>query len=150
MPITTVKSITKKIKDKNSVICESRGFNFTLEQTAENNSMNSAMNPMEALLGSLGACVTFITLSHAKSSGISIEDIWVDLEGDFDSDGVTSPNIKSGYTDIRCKVHIDTDATQEQIDTLMDTIKSKAPVVDTLQSGVKLDIVSIKPIKTMV
>ncbi|MBC2581016.1 OsmC family protein [Clostridium sp. DJ247] len=150
MPITTVKSTTKKIKDKNSVICESRGFNFTLEPTAENDNMNSAMNPMEALLGSLGACVTLITLNHAKNNGINIEDIWVELEGDLDSDGTMSPNIKSGYTDIRCKVHIDTDASQEQISNLMDTVKSKAPVADTIQSGVKLDIVNIKPIKTMI
>lgn len=143
MPITSVRATTKKIPEKNVVSCESREFSFNLEQTAERGGINSAMNPMEAMLCSLGSCITLVASNYAKNNNIALRDIWVELEGDFDTDGMTMNNVKSGYSNIRCKIHLDTDASSDQVNALMNFIKNKAPVVDTIQSGVKIQMENV-------
>lgn len=45
------------------------------------------MNPVEALLASLGACQSIVARVYASKFEVELEDFRVDVEGDLDLDG---------------------------------------------------------------
>lgn len=143
MPMKTLKTTIKKFEQGNAVRCECNGFSITLEPTAETPSENSTMNPMEAVLCALGGCEAFISMNYAKNNNIQLKDVYVEIEGNLDSDGVIEKNIKPGFSDIKCKIYLDTDANDEQVNALTNFVNSKAPVVDTIKNPVKVDIQSV-------
>lgn len=144
MPPLTVKAITKSINNSTTVKCESRGFSFTLEQTKEEPEKNYAMNPMEAILCSLGGCGVITAVNYANKNNIKLNDISIELEGNFDSDGMSgAKSVRPGYEDITCKVILDTDASNEQIDNLIKCINETAPVIDTINNPVNINVEAV-------
>lgn len=69
------------------VSCKSRGFEITLDEPEADGGTNTGMNPVEALLNSLGACLTIVAKSFARVKKINLKSFKVDLEGELDSDG---------------------------------------------------------------
>jgi uncharacterized OsmC-like protein len=143
MPMTTVKTTTRKFEQGNAVRCECNGFSIILEPTSTTQGANANMNPMEAVLCALGGCEALVSMNYAKSNNINLKDVYVEIEGNLDSDGMSVQNVKPGFKDIKCNVYLDTDANDEQVKALTDFIKNKGPVVDTIKNSVQLDIKSV-------
>lgn len=144
MPKSTLKATTKSNYNSTTVKCESRGFSFTLQKTEEEPGKNHSMNPMEAVLCALGGCQVISAVNYAKQHNIKLNDISIELEGDFDTVGMMGLNdIRPGYEDIRCKIILDTDASSNEIGRLTKYIKERAPVVDTIENPVRLNVESV-------
>lgn len=144
MPPLTVKSTATGLYNSTIVKCESRGFTFTLQESEKDPEKNYAMNPMEAVLCALGGCQVITAINYAKEHNFNLDDISAELEGSFDTDGMMGVKaIRPGYSNIRCKLLLDTDESPEKIDGLVKAIEKKAPVVDTINNSVKLQIEAV-------
>ena len=122
----------------------SRGFEFTLDEPKELGGTDTAMNPVEALLGALGACQAIVASAYAKLFNVQLDDFWVELEGDLDTDGfMDKADVRCGYTDIRYTYHIKSSSTQANIDEFVAFIGTKCPVGDSLMQSVNLQLVGV-------
>jgi uncharacterized OsmC-like protein len=96
-------------------------------------------NPVEYLLSALAACITTSMVAHAAVRGIHIDSLESELEGDIDINGFLglSNTVPKGYTDIRIKFRVETDADNlEQLRHL----SSFSPVLNTLTQGTNVSI----------
>ena len=137
--LQTLKATTKKLPDGLQVETDSRGFKVLLDEPEELGGTNKGMNPMELVLCALGACQTIVAFAFAENNGIALEDFWVDLEGDFDSDGFLGlSDVRPGYSEIRYKMHFKSTASEEELNKFAEFIEKTCPVGDSVGNGVKL------------
>lgn len=102
---------------------------------------DSAPNPVEQLLGALGNCLAVGYAANATAAGIELRSLSVEVEGDLDLRtflGLLAGN--AGFDAIRATVHLDTDASAEQVAELHATVTGTSPVGHTLARAVPLQI----------
>jgi uncharacterized OsmC-like protein len=102
---------------------------------------DTAPNPVEQLLGALGSCLAIGYAANATAAGIRIDDLRIDVEGDL--------NLKSflglepghaGYDTLKATVHIESDADDDAIAALHNTVVATSPVGHTLAAAIPLTI----------
>ena len=96
-------------------------------------------NPVEYLLSALAACVTTSMVAHAAVRGIHIDSLESELEGDIDLNGFLglSDSTPKGYTDIRIRFRVETDA--DNLEQLKE-LSAFSPVLNTLTQGTNVSI----------
>lgn len=102
---------------------------------------DSAPNPVEQLLGALGNCLAVGYAANASAAGIEIRSLKIDLRGDLDLKtflGLANGN--AGYEQISVDVHLDADATADQLAELHEKVVGSSPVGHTLQRAVPVAI----------
>lgn len=138
MALTTFQAVARS-KGGVKVEGESRGFKITIDEPEALGGTNEGMNPVELLLHSLGACQIITAKVYAPKFGVEIEDMWIELEGDIDLDGFNGvEGVKSGYKEIRFKIHVATNSPGEKVRELMNETLRICPVGDTLKSETPL------------
>jgi len=95
---------------------------------------NEGANPVEFLLHALAGCVTTTFVLHAAARGIRIESISTKMEGDIDLHGLLGldDSISPGYEQIRMKMDIQADCSDEELDALLAYTKDHSPVCNTI------------------
>lgn len=95
---------------------------------------NEGANPVEFLLHALAGCVTTTTVLHAAARGIRIESMSTELEGDIDLQGLLAldDGVPAGYREIRIRVSIEADCSDEEIDALLGFAQQHSPVCNTV------------------
>ena len=135
---------TAHLKQGTQVKVSSRGFELTLDEPVAEGGTDLGMNPVEALLGALGACQAIVARVYAKRFKVQLDDFWVELEGDLDSDGyMDKADVRCGYSAIRYTYHIKSPSAQADIDAFVAFIGGKCPVGDSLAQGVDLQLVGV-------
>jgi len=138
MAISTVSAKTT-LKENVLVEAEVRGHKITIDEPENLGGTDKGMNPVELLLSALGSCQAIVARTYAKKFDIDLQNFWVELEGDIDTDGfLGKSDVRPGFQEIRYTFHIETDAPKEKIDAYKEFIESHCPVGDTLGSGVGL------------
>ncbi len=102
---------------------------------------DTAPNPVEQLLGSLGNCLAVGYAANATTAGVEINDLRIELEGDLDLKtflGLAQEN--AGYEGIRVKVHLDTDASDEAVRELHEKVTGTSPVGHTLSRPIPVSV----------
>ncbi|MDT2831533.1 OsmC family protein [Vagococcus carniphilus] len=119
------------------VSCKSRDFEFILDEPKNLGGTDTGMNPVEALLNSLGACKVIVAKSFARLHKIKLKSIRIELEGELDPDGFMgkNPNAKIGFSKITTNFFIEADNTDEEIGNFVDFINRTCPVADTIENG---------------
>jgi uncharacterized OsmC-like protein len=94
---------------------------------------DNAANPAEVLLAALGTSLSVTLRCHAALLGIVVGRITVELAGDLDIRGFfdADPAIRSGFQDIKLKVAIESQATQDQLSRLLAAADRGCPMLDT-------------------
>lgn len=135
---------TAHLQSGTQVKVRSRGFEFTLDEPTEEGGTNLGMNPVEALLGALGACQAIVARVYAKRFNVQLDDFWVELEGDLDSDGyMDKADVRCGYSAVRYTYHIKSPSAQADIDAFIAFIATKCPVGDSLMQPVALQLTGV-------
>lgn len=95
---------------------------------------NEGANPVEFLLHALAGCVTTTTVLHATARGIKINRIATRLVGDIDLQGLLDldPSVPAGYRQITIEMDIDADASDEELDDLLQFARGHSPVCNTV------------------
>jgi uncharacterized OsmC-like protein len=89
----------------------------------------------DMLLEALVACAGVTLNAVATALGIELRDAAIEAEGDLDFRGTlgVSKEVSVGFQAIRIKVALDTDATEEQITTLLRLTERYCVVLQTLK-----------------
>ena len=126
-----------KTEWKGGMVAEgtARGFKVTVDEPKDLGGTDTAMNPVEMLLCSLGGCMAIVASAFAPMCGVELKGFSVDLEGDLDPDGFLgrNPNVRKGFSEIRYKMHIVSDSPEENVKKLYELIQERCPVKDTLK-----------------
>lgn len=141
---------------KATTICEGQFRNLTYVRNLEAHIIDepphllgedTAPNPSEATLASLGACLSVGMHANATARGINLTRLELELEGDINVTAVwgvgdVDPAKKLGFTDVRVKVHLEGDATREELEDLVAHANDWSPVANTLRNpvGVTVDL----------
>lgn len=138
MAVTTFKA-TAHLQEGVVVKVRSRNFEFTIDEPKSLGGTDTGMNPVEALLGSLGACQSIVARVYARKFDIQLDGFWVEVEGDLDLDGFfKKSDVRPGYSDIRYTFHIKTDAPKERVEEFVKFLEETCPVGDTVANLVNL------------
>lgn len=133
----TIFQATAQLMQKLTVSCTARNFTVILDEPPVLGGDDNGMNPVEALLSSLGACKCIVAGAFAKMHKINLKSIKIDLEGVLDPDGFLgkNPKAKMGFSKIITRFHICADNTPEEIKQFVKFIESHCPVHDTLANA---------------
>lgn len=95
---------------------------------------NEGANPVEFLLHALAGCVTTTLVLHASARGIEISSISLEMEGDLDLQGLLAldESVSSGYEQIRMKMAVEADCSDEDLDDLLAFARDHSPVCTTV------------------
>ena len=95
---------------------------------------NEGANPVEYLLHALAGCVTTTLVLHAAARGIRIESINTEMEGEMDLQKMLGlrEDLHSGYKEIRMKMDVQADCSDEELEQLMAFVKQRSPVCTTV------------------
>jgi uncharacterized OsmC-like protein len=112
----------------------STAFEFTNGEPPVLLGDNEGANPVEFLLHALAGCVTTTLVLHATARGIKIEDLSTELEGDLDVRGLLGldDSVSPGYQQIRIRMHVKADCSDEQLDDLLAYTQQHSPVCNTV------------------
>ncbi len=105
---------------------------------------DTAPNPSEAALAALGSCLAVGIHANAVVRNITIRSLELELEADINitavwGTGDTSPK-PVGFEAVRVKVLLDADASQAEIDSLIENATKWSPVANTFANPVALDV----------
>jgi uncharacterized OsmC-like protein len=102
----------------------------------------SAACSADMLLESLVACAGVTLSAVATALGITLRDATIQAEGDLDFRGTlgVSKDVPVGFGQIRLRFELDTDATEEQIATLLRLTERYCVIYQTLTHPPKIDI----------
>lgn len=113
--------------------CHSRGFEFMIDEPKNVGGTDTAMNPLEALLCSLGACKMMVAKFFYQAKKMDLSAMSVRLEGEIDSNRLKGdPDIKIGFSKITTFYTIKAKNSNEEIKEFVDFIEKTCPVKDTI------------------
>jgi len=95
---------------------------------------NEGANPVEFLLHALAGCVTTTFILHAMARGITIRELSTELSGDLDLQGLLGldDSVPAGYEQIRIRLHVEADCSDEALDDLLAYARQHSPVCNTI------------------
>lgn len=135
---------TAHLQEGVQVKAASRNFEFIIDEPKSLGGTDTGMNPVEALLASLGACQAIVARVYAQKFGVTLDDFRVEVEGDLDLDGFFDrSSVRPGYSDIRYTFRITTDSPPQQVEAFIEFLESKCPVGDTLAHPVNLTLAGV-------
>jgi uncharacterized OsmC-like protein len=139
MSIVTFKATSHSL---GGLAVENRARDFTVMvgEPKELGGTDAGMTPIEMVLCALGSCQCIVARAFANMYGIELEDFWVELEGDLNSEGYLKgkPGLRPGLQEVRYTFHFVTNASRAKVEHFADFIKRRCPVVDTLLYGAVL------------
>ena len=109
-------------------------FEFTNGEPPVLLGANEDANPVEYLLHALAGCVTTTTVLHAAARGIQIERLSTELVGTIDVQGLLAldDSVPVGYEQIRIKMDIQADCSDEELNELVAFAQDHSPVCNTI------------------
>lgn len=108
---------------------------------------DTAPNPSEAVLAALGSCLAVGIHANAIAQDIVITKLELELEGDLNitavwGTGDLSKDKPLGFTQVRVKVNLESNASKEVQEKLIAHATKYSPVANTILRAVDLDIKS--------
>jgi uncharacterized OsmC-like protein len=112
----------------------SSSFEFTNGEPPVLLGNNEGANPVEFLLHALAGCVTTTFVLHAMARGIAIRELSTELAGDLDLQGLLGldDSVQAGYEQIRIRIHVRADCSEQQLDDLLAYAQQHSPVCNTV------------------
>ncbi|MES2000039.1 MAG: OsmC family protein [Pseudomonadota bacterium] len=138
---------------KSRTVCESKFRNLTyvrdlpahvIDEPPHLLGDDTAPNPSEAALATLGSCLSVGLHANAVARGITLSKIELELEGDIIVTAVWGVGDLSdktlGFSDVRVKVHLEGDASRDELADLVAHANRWSPVANTLRNPVGVDV----------
>lgn len=123
------------------VSVNSREFSFTLDEPEDLGGSNQGMAPVEALLGTLGACQAIVARIYADQFNVVLDDFRVELSGELDFDGLFGKApVRPGFSAIRYDFHISSPSPKVRIYALIEHLLEHCPIGDSLAKPVPLQL----------
>ena len=120
------------------VTVQAGAHRFTIDEPAGLGGTDKGANPVEHLLGALGACQVITFQVWADKLGIAVEEIDIALTGELDLRGFfgIDPDVRPGFSSIDVAVQLTGPETAERYQELVDAVERHCPVLDGLGNTV--------------
>lgn len=123
-------------------LVKTRGFDVVMDQPENMGGTDKGPRPSEVLLAALAACHEVTYRLYADAMDIDLQNIAVsvtgvsDAKGFFGVDEVTA----AGFSEIYGDINIESDASDEDIERLRQTVNRHCPVLDDLRKPLKVEL----------
>lgn len=120
----------------------SKPFVFTKDEPPVLLGTDQGANPVEYALTALAGCVTTTLVYYASAMNVKINKVETVLEGDIDLRGLLNidENVKAGYKSIQVKFKIDSDASRETLQNLIEIARKHSPVANTITNATPINL----------
>ncbi len=118
-----------------------RHHRLTVDEPKALGGADSGPNPVELILAALGSCQEITYRAYATVMGIPLDKVSVTMEGDIDLRGffAVDESVRAGYEAIRGTVHLESSASEEQLQQLRAAVNAHCPVLDILTNPVPVE-----------
>jgi putative redox protein len=115
-----------------------RGHALTVDEPQGIGGSDAGPTPIELVLAALGTCQEITYRAFATALGIPLAGVAVTVEGDIDFRGffAIDDSIRPGFERIRVHVTLDSTASEQALQRLVDTVNRHCPVLDMLTTPV--------------
>ena len=124
--------------------CEARSgdHSMTIDELEMLGGTNQGPNPVEVVLSALGACQEITYRLYADKLEIPVTGVEVEVLGEIDLCGffAVDDNVRPGYTDIMANVKIESTASDEDIQRLIEAVDAHCPVLDIISNSTPIKI----------
>lgn len=143
MSLTHFKASAQQLAGS-AVRVQARNFSLLLDEPAALGGSDSGPTPIEALLGTLGACQIIVARLYAERFEVQLDDFRVEVEGGLDLDGLLDrADVRSGLQTVRYSFHIRTPSPPERVNRLVEFLQAHCPVGDSLAVPVQLELTGV-------
>ncbi len=120
----------------------SKSFVFTKDEPPVLLGTDHGANPVEYALTALAGCVTTTLVYWAAVKGVKLNKVESTLEGDIDLQGLLDldENATVGYESIQINFKIDSDASEETLQELVEIAKKHSPTANTFLNETPVNI----------
>jgi putative redox protein len=118
-----------------------RQHTVVIDEPEKRGGTDVAATPLETMLASYLACLNVISHLIADEMGIRLDNMSMDLDAEFDTDGVsTTTPTTLPFPNIKLTVNVASDADEAQLERLKAGLTARCPVTVVLvQAGSKID-----------
>jgi len=115
---------------------------MTIDELEMLGGTNQGPNPVEVVLSALGACQEITYRLYADKMEIPVTGVEVEVFGNIDLCGffAVDDNVRPGYTDITANVKIESTASDEDIQRLIEAVDAHCPVLDIISNSTPVEI----------
>lgn len=101
---------------------------------------NTGPTAIETLLAALGACMTGTFAAQATARGVELRHLELQVEADLDLSGFFGLRpVSPAVSGVRIVYDVDTDASPEMLDEILEAAKALSPVYNTVTSAVAVE-----------
>lgn len=112
----------------------SRGFELVVDEPEVLGGENSAANPVEYLLAGYAGCLNVVFNIVAKELNIKINKLDINIDGNINPAkflGLSNEE-RAGFKSLNVNISLETDATNENEQLLIQKVKERCPINDNL------------------
>lgn len=135
-------NVDAKLLDGYKIELKARDHRLYIDQPEASGGKNEGPNPLEYNLFSLAGCCVTIGYIIAKQKRLDIRGLEAHAEGEINTEVFMgkSNHDRAGFSEVRVKLTIDADMTQEEKEAFAHEIESRCPVAENLlnPSAIKL------------
>jgi len=123
-----------------SVTSSSRQFDYQFDEPEIFGGQDGAPNPVEYVLGALGACQAIMYRALSSLKGIHLDKVTVKTKGYLDAQGFTglNQNVRPGYQKIEYETIIESGEHKEKLERLAEQVDLLCPVLDIISNPVEV------------
>lgn len=125
-----------RVRVRQGLACEIEEGPWKLTVDASPKTGGDNMGPNPGILGraALGSCLAMSYVRWAAVLGVPLSGLEVDIEADYDARGEYGVDgAPAGYREVRYVVKIQSDATEEEIQRVLDTGEAHTPYLDVFR-----------------
>lgn len=124
-------------KDGAVAVSKARSFEITTDEPKPLGGGDTAVDPMELLLASLGSCLTIGWVTNANFHNIDYKNLKIKVSAPFDLRGYLDidENVRPGFPEINYEVEVETDADEATLQQIKEAAEKNSPMFDNIANG---------------
>ena len=128
-------------KDGAAAVTRARSFTVETDEPAPLGGTDSAIDPMELLLASLGTCLTIGWVTHANQRGVDFRDLKIKVKAPYDLRGYLDldETVRPGFLNLSYTVEVDTDADESVLAEIKKAAESGSPLFDNIFNATSIE-----------
>ncbi len=124
-------------KDGAVAVTKARSFTLETDEPAPLGGTDTAIDPMELLLASLGTCLTIGWVTHANKRGVDFRDLKIKVTAPYDLSGYLEidKSVRPGFLSLSYDVEVDSDADDATLEEIRAAAEKGSPMFDNILNG---------------
>lgn len=124
-------------KDGAVAVTQARSFTLETDEPAPLGGTDTAIDPMELLLASLGTCLTIGWVTHANKRGVDFRDLKIKVTAPYDLSGYLDidKSVRPGFLSLSYDVEVDSDADDATLEEIRAAAEKGSPMFDNILNG---------------